>query len=384
MCFQDDGASIAHVTLSSLSGPQGVLLKQMANILEITVEVPGGYWGDLEIALLNDHFDEDVPIDFCGMSLVTIGANIPCLKRETEVIYNGTAPEWKTTVDGRTFMRSTSVLFKGICYIPIDHKQSAKILTIQAATRVPSDIEDIMSAKSLSKLNLTVRAVPVTEQLASTFTFSFDVDSPNNVSADTIYPHEVEVSSDPSRLNAVVTGGQVWLDYTVTFPPLKTAPARMSVLTPSEGGRAIVTLTDLAFGPQPGRNVLCVGPEVDLPSSYGTTYQQSDSVATFMQKDYASTDMGYITNSGWSIKQSNYNPPTDDQFVVRARVQMTDHPLTSHNNTFEVYLAMMFGDIIVVSSSLVTAVRPLNGPYADNFIDIDGNITSTYGVDRYE
>ena len=110
----------------------------------------------------------------------------------------------------------------------------------------------------------------------------------------------------------------------------------------------------------------------------------SEEVATFMQKDYASTDMGYITNSGWSIKQSNYNPPTDDQFVVRARVQMTDHRLTSHNNTFEVYLSMMFGDIIVVSSSLVTAVRPLNAAYADNFIDIDGNITSTYGVDRYE
>ena len=357
----------------------------MANILEIAVEVPNGYWGDLEIALINDHFDDDVPIDFCGMFLVTIGANIPCLKRESDVLYNDTAPEQKTA-DGRTFMRSTSVLLKGICYIPIDHTQSARTLKIQAAVRVPSDIEDIMSAKSVSKLNLTVKAVPVTEQLASTFTFSFDVDTPssNNVSTDTIYPHEVEVTADPTRLNAVVTGGQVWLDYTVTFPPLKTAPARMSVLTPSEGGRAIVTLTDMAFGPQPGRNVLCVGPQVHLSSSYGTTYQQSDGLDTFMQKDYASTDMGYITNSGWSIKESKYNPPTDDQFVVQARVQMTDHPLTFYNNTFEVYLAMMFDDVIVVSSSLVTAIRPLTGAYTGDFIDIDGNITSIYGVDRYE
>jgi hypothetical protein len=373
------------MTLSSLSGPEGVLLKHMANILEITVEVPSGYWGDLEIALLNGHFNDDVPIDLCGMSLVTIGANIPCLKQETDVLYNDTAPEWKT-VEGRTFMRSTSVLFKGICFIPLDHKPSAKILKIQAAARVPSDIEDIMSAKSVSKLNLTVKAVPVTEQLASTFTFSFAVNTPsaNNVSTDSIYPHEVDVTADPARLNAVVYGGQVCLDYRVTFPPLKTAPARMSVLTPSEGGRAIVTLNDKAFGPQPGRNVLCVGPQVDLPSSYNTTFQQSDGVDTFLQKDYAATDMGYITNIGWSMKQSNYNPPTDDQFVVRARVQMTDHPLTSHNSTFEVYLAMMFGDIIVVSSSLVTAVRPLTGAYADNFTDIDGNFTSVYGVDRYK
>ena len=360
-------------------------MKQMANIFEITVEVPSGYWGDLEIALLNDHFDDNVPVDICGMSVISIGANIPCLKRETDVLYDETVHEPKT-VDGRTFMRSTSVVFKGICYIPVDHKQSSKTLTIEAAVRVPSDIEDIMTAKSVSKLNLTVRAVPVTEQLASSFTFSFEVVSPssNSVSNDTIEPHEVGVAADPTQLNAVVTGGQVWLDYTVTFPPLKTAPARMSVLTPSAGGRAIVTLTEMAFGPQPGRNVLCVGPEVHLPSSYNTTYVQSDSLDTFMQKDYASVDMGYITNSGWSIKQSNYNPPTDDQFVVRAKVQMTDHPLTSHNNTFEVYLAMMFGDVIVVSSSLVTAVRHSTGDYTHGITTIYGNSTTTYGVDRYD
>ena len=45
---------------------------------------------------------------------------------------------------------------------------------------------------------------------------------------------------------------------------------------------------------------------------------------------------------------------------------------------------MMFDDVIVVSSSLVTAIRPLTGAYTGDFTDIDGNITSIYGVDRYE
>ena len=328
-CFQDDGVRISQATLlNMIPGAADILLKKMVNLLEIKVELPSGYSGDLEVVLLNDHFDMGVPIDMCGMSLVSAGSNIPCLDLETDVLYNNTTPELKTA-GSRTFMRSTSILLKGVCYIPMEHLPAARTLTIQAAVHVPNDIETIMTDKSLSKLSLTVKAVPVTEQLASTFTFPFAVAEPTSgqVGSDTIYAHEVDVTTDPSQANAVVTGGQVWLDYTVTFPPLKTAPARMSALTPSKDGRAVVTLTDLAFGPQPpGRgNVLCAGPEVDLPSAFDTTYLQSESVKTFMQKDYASTDMGYVTNSGWSIKQSRHNP-TDDQFVVRLKVQMTDHP----------------------------------------------------------
>ena len=55
---------------------------------------------------------------------------------------------------------------------------------------------------------------------------------------------------------------------------------------------------------------------------------------------------------------------------------------TSHNNTFEVYLAMMFGDIVVVSSSIVTSVRPRTEPYPTNFTGIYGNFTDTYDQKR--
>ena len=355
----------------------------MANILEIAVEVPNGYWGDLGIKLYNDHFDDDVPVDICGMDLITIGENMPCFNRQSDlnIGYYETLDDWKTVERG-SFGRSSSLFFEGICYIPLDHKQSARTIKIEAAVRLPSDIEDVMSAKSLSKLNLTVMAVPVTEQLASAFTFSFNVDSPSpgSVRTDPIEAHEVDITSDPSRKNAVVTGGQVWLDYTVTFPPQKTAPFRMSVLTPSDNGRAVATITDMAFGDD-WSNCLCVGSEVHLPSSYGVTYQQSDNLNTFMQKDYASTAANYteyITNSGWTIKQGNHDSPKDDQFTVRAKVQMTDHPWTSHDRQFEVYLAMQFGDIIVVSSSLVTAIRPQTGAYSHNITDIYGNFTSDY------
>ena len=355
----------------------------MANIPEIAVEVPNGYWGDLGIKLYNNHFDDDVPVDICGMDLITIGENMPCFNRQSDlnIGYYETLDDWKTVERG-SFGRSSSLFFEGICYIPLDHKQSARTIKIEAAVRLPSDIEDVMLDKSLSKLNLTVMAVPVTEQLASAFTFSFNVDSPSpgSVRTDPIEAHEVDITSDPSRKNAVVTGGQVWLDYTVTFPPQKTAPFRMSVLTPSDNGRAVATITDMAFGDD-WSNCLCVGSEVHLPSSYGVTYQQSDNLNTFMQKDYGSTAANYteyITNSGWTIKQGNHDSPKDDQFTVRAKVQMTDHPWTSHDRQFEVYLAMQFGDIIVVSSSLVTAIRPQTGAYSHNITDIYGNFTSDY------
>ena len=33
-------------------------------------------------------YDEDVPIDLCGMSVISIGKNMPCLDTATQVAYD--------------------------------------------------------------------------------------------------------------------------------------------------------------------------------------------------------------------------------------------------------------------------------------------------------
>ena len=113
-------------------------------------------------------------------------------------------------------------------------------------------------------------------------------------------------------------------------------------------------MTRLGFGEPPGAgNVLCVGPLVDLPSTYPTTYGRTERLNTFMQVDSATADLGHVTNRGWSQKRGAHGGPADDQFVLSVEVEMSDHPRTEHNSTFDVFMAVMYDDdIIVVGTGL--------------------------------
>ena len=94
----------------------------MANIIEIKVQVPNGYWGDLEIIVWNSHYDDDVPIDLCGMSVISVGNNMPCLDVTTQVAHDERAIDSKTLPDGRTMRRGMSIVLKGVCYIHADQR----------------------------------------------------------------------------------------------------------------------------------------------------------------------------------------------------------------------------------------------------------------------
>ena len=114
--------------------------------------------------------------------------------------------------------------------------------------------------------------------------------------------------------------------------------------------RSVATVTRLGFGEPPGAgNVLCVGPLLDLPSTYSTTLDRTDRLATFMQIDSATADLGYVTNRGWSSKRGAYKSE-DDQFVLSAEMEMSDHPLTQHDESFEVLMAVKYDDVIVVGN----------------------------------
>ena len=88
LALQSDGLIISALKASSVSGQEEVLFTMMPNIIEIKVRVPNGYWGDLEINVWNSHFDDDIPIDLCGMSVISVGNNMPCLDITTQAAYD--------------------------------------------------------------------------------------------------------------------------------------------------------------------------------------------------------------------------------------------------------------------------------------------------------
>ena len=149
--------------------------------------------------------------------------------------------------------------------------------------------------------------------------------------------------------------------------------------------RSIATVKRLGFGKPPGAgNVLCVGPSVDLPSTYSNTIDRTDRLATFMQTDTAAADLGYVTNRGWSSRRGTYQSE-DDLFMLRAEVEMSDHPLTRHNAYFDVLMAVNYGDVIAVASQSITSVRPTaGGPLGYNVTLEDHVRSDTYHRPRYD
>ena len=103
-----------------------------------------------------------------------------------------------------------------------------------------------------------------------------------------------------------------------------------------------------------------------------------------MQIDSATADLGYVTNRGWSSKMGAYKSE-DDLFVLSAEMEMSDHPLTRHNESFEVLLAVKYGDVIVVASQVITSVRPTAGGLLDYNVTMEGHVQNdTYQRCRYD
>ena len=108
------------------------------------------------------------------------------------------------------------------------------------AVRLPNDINEAMAAKDLQKISLVVQTVPVTPQLATDFTLTFDVLEPNASDASaaaSVSPSEVEVVVDATKVNAMVTGARAWVDFAVGVPLGKTMPLSVAVIAPVEDNR---------------------------------------------------------------------------------------------------------------------------------------------------
>ncbi len=73
----------------SLVGPDDKLFLEAAKIMQFKVEVPDEYFGSLALTLsFND--DDKYVLDFCGMEIVDIGANLPCLHPTDGVTHSPT------------------------------------------------------------------------------------------------------------------------------------------------------------------------------------------------------------------------------------------------------------------------------------------------------
>ncbi len=82
--------AITGATYTSLVGPDDEVYKGVPKVMSFEIPVPEDYFGDLTLELTNLAYASDVFVDFCGIAVVGVGENLPCLDPVEDVtVSNG-------------------------------------------------------------------------------------------------------------------------------------------------------------------------------------------------------------------------------------------------------------------------------------------------------
>ncbi|TRY70980.1 hypothetical protein TCAL_11101 [Tigriopus californicus] len=109
-----------------------------------------------------------------------------------------------------------------------------------------------------------------------------------------------------------------------------------------------------------GENLPCLDVTKDVIKEYGTESKMigSDFVHSYsFKRDIVTIDLGYVMNTGFTKKQKNHNASRDDRFAIEVEVQMSDHVLATNGSSWNVALAVKFGEIVVVANKMVNVLR---------------------------
>ena len=79
-------------------GPDDVIYRKAPKLIELTFPVPAGYTGNISLRVTNTHYDDDINVDLCGIAVVKVGKNLPCVKLQRDVTVE--MSDENKTVDG--------------------------------------------------------------------------------------------------------------------------------------------------------------------------------------------------------------------------------------------------------------------------------------------
>ncbi len=93
--MQGDQYQLTELSVTSATGPEGVIYRGVPKVFAVEVTVPKGYPGDITVRVVNDGHAVGDEIDFCGMAVIRSGTNLPCLEMVNDFSVDvPTVPGW--------------------------------------------------------------------------------------------------------------------------------------------------------------------------------------------------------------------------------------------------------------------------------------------------
>ncbi|XP_066973920.1 uncharacterized protein [Macrobrachium rosenbergii] len=294
-------------------------------MVDITLTFPPGYGQLVKIKITNTQL-ADITLCFGGLFLV--GKNLPCV-----------VPPLTISMKNTTLVDETVTLdLLQVCHIKLSPNATDNQLTARFGVMF-KDGGASSATFSIVITEGTTNLAPITYSVTKSATAY----TPANVTTG------MKLELIDNATTTVTQGQRVKVGIAFTTPPFATVPVELGVMTPSDAGRAYVTVHGFNFRAGGGKNVGCLLEDCLL---YKATIIQNSSFTTPMihtsQTDTLVANLKYITNHGMTHLH-NFFKTEDDQLWIEADLLIADHTnATASGNIFTISFAVKAGNMIFV------------------------------------
>ncbi|XP_068218814.1 LOW QUALITY PROTEIN: uncharacterized protein [Palaemon carinicauda] len=326
-------------------------------MVDVKLTIPEGYGHLVKIRIINTQLAD---LSLCTGGVFLVGKNLPCL-----------IPSLTTAVKNVTDLDET-------VYIDLLQVCHLKISGDPAENEVTARFGVMFKDGGASPVTLSVIVTEGTTDLAP---ISYSVSLSTAVYTPTIVTEGMKLELLDNTTTTVTQGQRVKTAVAFTLAPFSTLPIEFGILTPTDLGRAYVTVHGFSFRVgSAGSNVGCLLEDCLL---YKPTIIQNSSIDFPMihesQTDTLVADLKYITNHG--MTHLHMAPkPEDDQIWLEADLLIADHTnSTASGDIFTISFAVKAGNMIfVIEKELVLLVTGTEAIEVATELEITEDTTSPF------
>ncbi|XP_064089991.1 uncharacterized protein LOC135203997 [Macrobrachium nipponense] len=313
---------------ASVAGTDGTnaAFDGVMKMVDIKLTFPDGYGHLVKIKIINTQL---LDISLCFGGLFEVGKNLPCVVPPlTVAMKNATLVDETVTID----------LFQ-VCH--------SKISPLAVDNQLIARFGVMFIDGGASSATLSVIVTQGTTDLAP---ISYTVTKSATAYTPTLATTGMKLELLDNTTTTVTQGQRVKVGFAFTTAKFATLPVEIGIMTPSDAGRAYVTVHGFNFRVGGGKNVGCL---LDNCLLYKATIIQNSSFVIPMihtsQTDTLVANLKYITNHGMTHLH-NCAKTEDDQMWVEADLLIADHTnSTASGNIFTISFAVKAGNMIFVT-----------------------------------
>ncbi|KAG8187957.1 hypothetical protein JTE90_025728 [Oedothorax gibbosus] len=290
--------------------PKSAIAAGSPVVVDLEVSLEPGSLAPVIVEIKNADAGKKFPYDMCLGGVWFRGRNYPC--------FSPVQVESNFTTSGSEGNRNDSAVYNLglVCNTFVDNRDEENKVTIRVAMRPTDDskIKDTFAVEGYA-------TVGSHHEKIDTLKFTV-VKEPDQVEESTNATVKLTtVEPIPIRIHQ-----RIWVPFNITIPIDQVVKVQAEARAPYKDDRAILTVHNM--------RLVSGGVNIPCPMLYPQPKPVFNPTGPTTQSDVIRAYIGYFTNLGLSHKM-NMAQKGDDDLTIEVEVEMTDHPVTDHEQIFK-------------------------------------------------